>query len=155
MGYYLYEPSNDGETTMTTLSNIAATPLQNPQTLQTVKIKFAGVILVVELATTSADQQRGLSGRDSMPEDHGMLFVFSQEGQWGFWMIDMKFPLDIIWFNSTKQVVFIEQNLPPCTPAGCPVFSPPVNSRYVLEVNAGFVIANGVSLGVSFAFIQS
>jgi len=161
MGYYLYEqPSNYGEATMTTLGNSAATtlsPVSNTAatTLQTVKIKFAGVILVVELATTPAEQQRGLSGRDSMPDDHGMLFVFSQEGQWGFWMIDMKFPLDIIWFNSTMQVVFIEQNLSPCTPAGCPVFTPPVNATYVLEVNSGFVRTHGVSLGDSFVFIQS
>jgi hypothetical protein len=107
----------------------------------------------VDLATTPAEQQQGLSGPDSMPNDHGMLFVFQQSGQWAFWMYEMKFPLDIIWFNASKQVVFIEQNLAPCPPEFCPVYTPPfANVLYVLEVNAGFVSANGVVLGDSFTY---
>ena len=129
VGYYLYE-------------------LPRP-----VRIMFAGVVLTVDLATTPQEQQIGLSGRASMPADRGMLFVFNQEGQWSFWMHEMNFPLDIIWFNANRQVVFIEQDLPPCTPQACPIFTPPVNSMYVLEVNAGFVKANGVSVGESFTFV--
>ena len=130
VGYYLYE--------------------QQPRP---VKIMFAGVVLTVQLATTPEEQQMGLSNRTSMPADHGMLFVFNQEAQWSFWMHEMNFPLDIIWFNANKQVVFIEQDLPPCTPQACPIFTPPVNAMYVLEVNAGFVKTNGVSLGESFTFV--
>ena len=117
------------------------------------RIMFAGMILTVDLATTPQEQQMGLSGRVSMPADRGMLFVFNQEGQWSFWMHEMNFPLDIIWFNANRQVVFIEQDLPPCTPQACLIFTPPVNAMYVLEVNAGFVKANGVSVGESFAFL--
>ena len=117
------------------------------------KISFAGVTLSVELATTPAAQQLGLSDRASMPADHGMLFIFNQEAQWGFWMHDMRFPLDIIWFNASRRAVFIEQDLPPCTPSTCPVYTPLVNASYVLEVDAGFVAANGVELGDSFAFV--
>jgi len=120
---------------------------------RTATIEFAGVRLTVELATTPAAQEQGLSGRDSMPADHGMLFVFNQEAQWGFWMHEMRFPLDIIWFNAQRQVVFMEQDLSPCTPTACPVYSPSVNALYVLEVNAGFVRANGVGLGESFTFV--
>jgi uncharacterized membrane protein (UPF0127 family) len=120
---------------------------------KTVKIRFSGVVLTVELATTPVDQQRGLSGRNSMPADHGMLFIFNQEAPWSFWMHEMRFPLDIIWFGGDKRVVFIAANLPPCTPQECPVLTPPINAMYVLEVNAGFVKANGVSVGDSFAFV--
>ena len=120
---------------------------------KTSRIMFAGVILTVELATTPAEQQQGLSGRDSMSADHGMLFVFQQPGQWGFWMIEMKFPLDIIWFDANQHTIFIEQNLPPCTPTNCPVFTPPSNALYVLEVNAGFVRAHGVVLGDVFTYV--
>ena len=120
-----------------------------------VRIMLAGVVLTVELATTPEQQQMGLSGRASMPADRGMLFVFNQEGEWSFWMHEMNFPLDIIWFNANRQVVFIEQDLPPCTPQACPIFTPPVNAMYVLEVNAGFVKANGVSVGESFTFVYA
>jgi hypothetical protein len=82
-----------------------------------------------------------------------MLFVFSQEAEWGFWMHEMRFPLDIIWFNASRQVVFIEQDLPPCTPSLCSVYTPTATAMFVLEVNAGFVATNGVALGESFAFV--
>jgi uncharacterized protein len=120
---------------------------------KTVQIQLAGVTLTVELATTPAAQQQGLSDRNSMAGDHGMLFVFNQEAEWGFWMHEMRFSLDIIWFNSNRQVVFIEQNLPPCTTAACPVYAPTVNAMYVLEVNAGFVRTYGVQIGDSFSFV--
>ncbi len=117
------------------------------------EIELDGVQLSVELATTPAAQQQGLSDRDSMPANHGMLFIFTQGAEWGFWMHEMRFPLDIIWFNADRQVVFIEQDLPPCTPTSCPVYTPPVNAMYVLEVNAGFVKANAVKLGDTFSFV--
>ncbi len=120
---------------------------------KTVKIFISGVTLIVKVAETPADQQRGLSGRDSMPADHGMLFIFDHESNWSFWMKEMKFRLDIIWFDSNRHAVFIEQNLPPCSAEGCPVFTPSTPAMYVLEVNAGFVIAHGISLGDAFAFI--
>jgi len=120
---------------------------------QSSHITIGSVQLVVEIAKTPADQQKGLSGRSSLASDHGMLFVFDHEDYWGFWMIDMKFPLDIIWFNSNRQVVFIEQNLPPCTPQSCPVFTPNVKAMYVLEVNAGFVAAHQITFGTPFTFL--
>ena len=120
---------------------------------QTSRIMFGNVTLIVEIAKTPAAQQKGLSGRTSLASDHGMLFVFDHEDYWGFWMVDMKFPLDIIWFNSNRQTVFIEQNLPPCTPQNCPVFTPNVKAMYVLEVNAGFVVAHQITLGTTFTFL--
>jgi uncharacterized membrane protein (UPF0127 family) len=121
--------------------------------LPTEQIEFGGITLTVELATTPAQQGQGLSDRDSMSANHGMLFVFTQEGEWSFWMHEMRFPLDIIWFNSARQVIFIEQGLPPCTQSSCPVYTPPANALYVLEVNAGFVSAHDVTLGESFSFV--
>ncbi|MGD0423141.1 MAG: DUF192 domain-containing protein [Candidatus Bathyarchaeia archaeon] len=119
------------------------------------RILVGNVLLVVEIANTPSAQQKGLSGRTSLPSDHGMLFVFDHEDYWGFWMVDMNFPLDIIWFNSSRQVVFIEQNLPPCTPQNCPVFTPDLKAMYVLEVNAGFVTAHQIGLGTTFTFLNT
>ena len=120
----------------------------------TTRIKFGGVVLTVEIAATPADQQKGLSDRDSMAPDHGMLFVFNSEEMWGFWMKGMRFSLDIIWFDSQKRSVFIEQGLAPCPPQNCPIYTPPVNAMFVLEVNAGFVGAHNVSFGDSFSYLD-
>ena len=123
------------------------------QTPKPVRITISGVVLSVELATTPAQKQKGLSGRDSLPPDHGMLFVFDTEGYWSFWMNDMRFPLDIIWFNSSRQAVFFEQGLQPCRPETCPTFTPSAKAMYVLEVNAGFVTTHDISPGDMFNFV--
>ncbi len=120
---------------------------QSPKPIQ---IVISGVTLTVEIAKTPEDRQKGLSDRDSMAPDHGMLFVFDHEAAWAFWMKDMRFPLDIIWFNSDRHAVFIKENLQPCTPQDCPAYSPPMNAMYVLEVNAGFVHAHNTTLGETF-----
>lgn len=121
---------------------------------ETIRIVIRGVTLIVEVARTTADQQKGLSGRDSMPVDRGMLFIFEHEAVWSFWMKDMRFALDIIWFNRDRVAVFILQGLPPCNPQDCPVYTPTSTSLYVLEVNAGFVRTHELSLGDQFFFVS-
>src|SRR5216683_4936930 len=64
----------------------------------------------VEVATTSAQQQLGLSGRGGLAQDQGMLFIFKTADRYPFWMKDMKFPLDIIFINNNK-IVQIFQNV--------------------------------------------
>lgn len=88
-----------------------------------------------------------------MASDHGMLFVFDSEGNWSFWMKGMRFSLDIIWFDSQRHTVYVEQGLLPCTPQNCPIYTPPAKAMYVLEVNAGFVQAHDISLGEMFNFV--
>ena len=129
-------------------------PYVLPKPAGTTRIMFGGVVLTVEIAATPADQQKGLSDRDSMASDHGMLFVFNSEAMWGFWMKGMRFSLDIIWFDTQKHTVFIEQNLPPCAPQSCPIYTPPVNAMFVLEVNAGFVKAHNIAIGDSFSYLD-
>ncbi len=116
------------------------------------RIRIAGTTLTVELASTPAERDRGLSGRSFLSPDQGMLFVFSREGYYSFWMRDMMFPLDIIWFDASRRAVFIVENLQPCTPQNCPISTPSHMAMYVLEVNAGFVLAHAVTLGTSFEF---
>jgi hypothetical protein len=118
----------------------------------TAQVVIAGVRLTVELATTLPAQELGLSGLPSLPSDEGMLFVFGHEDYWEFWMFNMKFPLDIIWFNSAREVVWTEPDLKPCPTYDCPVIMPDVKSMYVLEVKAGFIAAHHITLGTTFSF---
>jgi M6 family metalloprotease-like protein len=123
-------------------------------TNSTTRITIAGTVVVVELATTPQAQQNGLSGRPSLPEDHGMLFVFDHEDYWSFWMPNMKFPLDIIWFDSAHKVVWTELDVQPCSSlSNCPVMTPESQAMYVLEVNAGFVTTHHIQLGITFSFL--
>jgi len=121
----------------------------------TAHIVISGVPLTVLIVTTLPAQERGLSGLPSLPSNEGMLFVFDHEDYWAFWMINMKFPLDIIWFNSAREVVWTEKDLQPCPVYNCPSIMPDAKSMYVLEVNAGFVAAHDITLGSTFSFVDA
>lgn len=107
--------------------------------------KLGGVSLILEYATTSADRERGLGGRASVPEGHGMLFVFPQSDLHGFWMKDMRVPIDIFWLDSSGRVVSVTRDI--ATSSYPSVFYPPSPVRYVLETAAGFARSHAIATG--------
>ncbi|MBI5465670.1 MAG: DUF192 domain-containing protein, partial [Candidatus Kerfeldbacteria bacterium] len=70
-----------------------------PRGLPTRELKVGGTSLTVEVADSLSSRVQGLSGRDKLGPNHGMLFLFSSPGQYEFWMKDMKFALDFLWLN--------------------------------------------------------
>ncbi|MBI5331007.1 MAG: DUF192 domain-containing protein [Betaproteobacteria bacterium] len=90
----------------------------------------------VETASTPAERSRGLSFRPGLAASTGMLFVLASPGLQGFWMKDMRFPLDIVWVGSGNAVLQ-GVTAQPCRQAECPILQPPAPVAYVLEVNAG------------------
>jgi uncharacterized membrane protein (UPF0127 family) len=81
---------------------------------------------------------KGLSGRPSLKEGAGMLFVFPNISRQSMWMIEMKFPLDIVWLDENLSVVHITYNTPPCPNAeNCPSYSSVRRVKYAIEMTAG------------------
>jgi len=93
----------------------------------------------VELALTAEEKEKGLMFRETLPKNKGMLFVFKKEDYHPFWMKNVLIPLDIIWLDKNKKIVFISSNVPPCHPSNnsCPIITPPKRAKYVLEINGG------------------
>jgi len=106
----------------------------------------------VEVAADQEALLTGLMHRDHLDRDSGMLFIFSQATQHSFWMKNTLIPLDMIWLNHVRQVVHIEENVPPCKQEPCPTYTPKRESIYVLELNAGEVKNKGIREGDSFEF---
>jgi len=103
------------------------------------------VPIAVTIAYTGEELSQGLSGKDSLPTNDGLLFVFPTNGAHGIWMKGMRFPIDIIWISENMRVVDIKRNI---TPESFPtVFYPRENARYVLEVNALFTEVRGIEIG--------
>ena len=107
--------------------------------------EFGGVSLKIEVATTSAAQERGLSGRASIPNDYGMLFVFPKDGLYGFWMKDMLTPIDIFLLDDKGQVISIAEGV--ATSSYPNVFYPSIPARYVLETISGFARVHAIATG--------
>lgn len=88
-----------------------------------------------EIADTPEERAQGLSGRQSIPDNYAMLFVYEEADLHGFWMKDMFVPIDIIWLGDDGTVLKIEEAVSPDTYPK--VFYPPQPVRYVLEMRAG------------------
>ena len=106
----------------------------------------------VELAVTEQQQATGLMWRASLPPEHGMLFIFSEEGHYDFWMMNTLIALDIIWLDSDMQVQQISRNAMPCGSDYCPTIRAPDGSKYVLELNAGTADRIGLGVGARLEF---
>lgn len=108
-------------------------------------VKFGGVSLRIEYATTTAARERGLGGRESLPSNYGMLFVFPKDSFYGFWMKDTRVPLDMFWLDAQGHVVSIVRNV--ATSSYPDVFYPTAPARYVLETAAGFAEVHHIVTG--------
>jgi uncharacterized membrane protein (UPF0127 family) len=106
------------------------------------------VPVLVEIASTAAEVERGLMYRKSLDDGRGMLFVFPEEGMRTFWMKNTLIPLDIMFIAhdgpGAARIVGIAENTTPLSTAPIGVGKP---STYVLEVPGGWSKRAGVRTG--------
>lgn len=100
--------------------------------------------IFAEVADTEEKREEGLSGQLILSDSSGMLFVFDTVDVYTFTMQDTYISLDIIFISEDKLVVDFEENT---TPLSLTPITPNNEILYALEVNAGFVDANGVQVG--------
>ena len=109
-----------------------------------------GTVVHVTIADSPQEREQGLSGRAQLPPDEGLLFIFGEPGAYGFWMKDMIFPIDILWFSAIRELIHVEELV---SPDSYPTqYTPQGDSLYVLEVPAGFVEENEVNIGDKLTF---
>jgi len=112
---------------------------------KTLNARLGGEALLLEVADTDALRARGLSGHEPLAKGEGMLFVFSKSNQYGFWMKDMLFPLDILWFDANYQIVDVWEH---ADPSSYPkTVAPRVPAQFVLEMPAGFFADHHLKVG--------
>ena len=106
--------------------------------------------VTVEVADTDDERLAGLSGREALHPGNGMFFIFKEVGLHGIWMKDMKFPIDILWFDQYGELTHFEEHV---APESFPeTFYPISPSLYVLEVPAGFVQDKALKIGDKIDF---
>jgi hypothetical protein len=111
--------------------------------LPTVQMRIGSRDYVLEVAADEFSRMRGLMERDSMPDEHGMIFVFPQDTDEGFWMHNTRIPLDILFIDRWGKVVSVKHMKPydeNTTSSGG-------SYRYAIELNAGSAAGNGVKAG--------
>ncbi|MBA3449305.1 MAG: DUF192 domain-containing protein [Pseudaminobacter sp.] len=97
----------------------------------------------IEIADDQAERGAGLMFRETMEDDHGMLFVFEQTQPVGFWMSNTPMPLDLIFIGQDGIVRDIKQG----EPLSEALIAPDEPVRFVLELKAGAADRAGIEDG--------
>ncbi len=99
--------------------------------------------LTVELARTAGERNRGLMGREELPDNRGMLYVFPQDTETAFWMKDTLIPLSIAFIAADGTILDVQE----MEPLSEEKHRPPAPYRYALEVNQGWFEERGFGTG--------
>lgn len=97
----------------------------------------------LEVADTSWLRMKGLLGRESLANGAGLLITKCNS----IHMFFMKFALDVIFLDSTDQVVGLVKNIPPF--ALSPLFW---NANKAIELAAGTIETTETKIGDRFSF---
>lgn len=101
----------------------------------------------VEIVDNEITRSRGLSDRNYLPENQGMLFIFPKIGRYSFWMNDMKFNLDFVFINGNKVVDLVENVHYPKIGESPEVINSRTEFDKVLEMNQGMIGKIGIRIG--------
>ncbi|PIU03627.1 hypothetical protein COT44_02430 [Candidatus Shapirobacteria bacterium CG08_land_8_20_14_0_20_39_18] len=101
----------------------------------------------VEIADNLVSRARGLSGRNKLENNQGMLFIYEKPGIYTFWMNLMKFNLDFVYINGNHVVDFIEDVPYPKTGELPKIVNAKTEFDKVLEVNSGMIRRIGIKIG--------
>ena len=125
-----------------------ATPAQTTPAGPTVAFKTASgetYRLTVEIADTVEERAIGLMNRESLAEDAGMLFVWPEDTQSGFWMKNTLIPLSIAFIDAAGVIVDIQD----MQPQDETLHYSPSPYRHAVEANQGWFAEHGISTGDS------
>lgn len=118
---------------------------------KTVTLEINGYKIEAEIARSSSERQKGLSGREELGKNKGMIFVFEKEDLYSFWMKEVNFPLDIIWIKG-DTIVGLKEKVPVETGPEYTPYLPPEPVDKVLEVAGGWAEKHGVKAGQKVIF---
>ena len=103
----------------------------------------------IYLASTEAQQMRGLMFVRQLPDDAGMLFPLPAPRPMTMWMKNTLIPLDMLFIDSKGQIVCLRERT---VPQSLDLLDCPVPVRAVLEISGGQAAKRGIKLGDSVLF---
>lgn len=133
-----------------------ATPIPTPTPLPGGMLLaiIGGETFILELAITPEERSRGLSNREHLAPDGGMLFVFSQESTLSFWMWQTLIPLDILFLDGERRIVNIHtmHPQPGVSDGQLTRYRSTAPAQYAVEVNAGIAAELELTPGMVVEF---
>ena len=97
----------------------------------------------LEIADSEPKRETGLMYRKSMPDDHGMIFIFPDSEVRQFYMANTKIPLDIAFIDAGGNVVSVKS----MQPMDLRITSSDSPAKYAIEMNLGEAATIGLNVG--------
>lgn len=107
--------------------------------------------LDIEIAESEYETRTGLMYRESMQDNQGMLFIFSDVAMHSFYMKNTQIALDIIYIDENLKIASFQKDAQPFNETG---LSSKVPVKYVLEINAGISERLGLDIGDTISFTK-
>jgi uncharacterized protein len=100
------------------------------------------------VAATDEQRQRGLMEVTDLGGYQGMVFVYADDSEGGFWMRNTPTPLSIAWFDAEGAFVSATDMAPcPGDESDCPIYPPEGPYRFAVEVFQGDLDELGIGPG--------
>jgi len=99
--------------------------------------------ITVQVASTARQRQNGLMGRESLPDDVGMLFVWDEAAIRAFWMKDTPLPLTVAFVAADGTITQIEDMEPYSETHHTSTYP----AKFALEMAHGWFKAKGIAPG--------
>jgi uncharacterized membrane protein (UPF0127 family) len=125
-----------------------------PQLQPHATIHLGDGVYTANVAKTQQDRDKALGGSYSLGDSQALLLVYDTDGRWAITMKDMNYPIDIVWLDKDKKVVYIVKNAPP---ESYPYqqFEPNSDARYVVELPEGAVGQKKIAIGMTATFDEN
>ncbi len=107
-------------------------------------VKIGDTEVQLQLALNDPERTQGLMHRDSMPKEHGMLFLFEKPEPRSFWMRNTRIPLDLGYFDADGRLKEVHALYPYDE---TPVKSYSRDILIAVEMNQGWYSAHGIKPG--------
>lgn len=130
-------------TALLLVSLVPAQTAAQGRLLPTTTLTINGISAHVEIAATPEVRNRGLMFRESLPTDHGMLFVFEHDDLRCFWMKNTPLPLTIAFVDAQGVIINLRDMQPYSEADHCPTRP----MRYALEMRQGWFGQYGIRAG--------
>ncbi|ARM30989.1 hypothetical protein B9H02_06345 [Prosthecochloris sp. HL-130-GSB] len=114
-------------------------------------ITTTGDTLMAEVSITEKEKESGLMWRKKLPENHGMLFMYTEERRLCFWMKNTVIPLDIAFMNSEGIIVDIQEMT--ITDNDSHIYCSRYPASMALEVNHGWFRKRNITEGDTLRII--
>lgn len=108
-----------------------------------ISLEISGHSLSAEVAHTQLSRSQGLMYRESLEENSGMLFVFTDANYYSMWMKDTYIPLSVAFIDEQGIILNIEDMQPDTRTA----HDSEGMAKYALEMNKGWFAARKIAAG--------